>query len=50
MYVVDALQNQIEAFSLTGTPLFRIGARARAPARAAIAPRSLAFGPRATCG
>ncbi len=46
MYVVDALQNQIEAFSLTGTPLFRIGAggEGTGPGQL-IAPRSLTFGP-----
>ena len=44
MYVVDALQNQIEAFSLSGTPLFRIGGEGTAPGQL-IAPRSLTFGP-----
>ena len=38
MYVVDALQNQIEAFSLDGTPLFRIGGEGTAPGPADRAP------------
>jgi len=44
VYVVDALQNQIEVFGLNGAPLFHIGGEGTAPGQL-IAPRSLAFGP-----
>ncbi len=44
LYVVDALQNQIEAFSLTGTPLFHFGGEGSDPGQL-IAPRQLTFGP-----
>lgn len=44
LYVVDALQNQVEAFALDGTPLFRAGGEGTAPGRL-IAPRQLAWGP-----
>ena len=44
LYVVDALQNQIEAFSLDGTPLFRAGGEGSGPGQL-VAPRQLAMGP-----
>ncbi|MCW2764945.1 MAG: hypothetical protein JWO11_904 [Nocardioides sp.] len=44
LYVVDALQNQIEVFGLDGTPLFHFGGEGTAPGQL-IAPRQLTFGP-----
>ncbi|MGB0101103.1 MAG: Ig-like domain-containing protein [Nocardioides sp.] len=43
VYVSDALQNQVEVFSTTGTPLFTIGGEGTAPGQL-IGPRQLALG------
>ncbi|WP_243058101.1 Ig-like domain-containing protein [Nocardioides sp. SR21] len=47
LYVVDALQNQVEVFGLDGTPLFHFGGEGTAPGQL-IAPRQLAMGPDGT--
>ena len=44
LYVADALQNQIEAFSLDGTPRFHFGGEGTAPGQL-IAPRQMTMGP-----
>ena len=45
IYVADALQNQIEVFSFSGTPLFHFGGEGTAPGQL-IGPRQMTFGPR----
>ena len=44
IYVADALQNQIEVFSFSGTPLFHFGGEGTAPGQL-IGPRQMTFGP-----
>lgn len=44
LYVVDAVQDQVEVFDLDGRPLLQIGGHGTEPGRL-VAPRQLAFGP-----
>ncbi|HEY6567030.1 MAG TPA: Ig-like domain-containing protein, partial [Actinomycetota bacterium] len=44
IYVADALQNQIEVFSFSGTPLFHFGGEGTDPGQL-IGPRQMTFGP-----
>lgn len=44
LYVSDALQNQVEAFALDGTPLFHVGGEGSGEGQL-VGPRQLALGP-----